>query len=220
MAIPDRLIKVWLQGVYRDPSMTNEGDLWVWAQVFHLDADVRTGGAVDPTKLQQLANWKMSLYQGGGPLFTPVGNGMICTQRGALHVATGSEQIIENDVDLTAGAGADILPSAVCVFLFGRTDSLRHQTRKWVPGIRADLWLPAENYYDTGENQLGVDFVAWSRTLLSPANVGTVGQISDVVWEPSTETMRPITNVQVEKYPRSRGSRQLTGNTDVFQAWP
>ncbi|MCG8433467.1 MAG: hypothetical protein MJA83_05505, partial [Gammaproteobacteria bacterium] len=72
MAIPDTLNKVSLTGVYRDPTGTNPGDLWEWAQVFFVDADVMTGGNVDPLKLTQLVNWKMSLYQGGGPLFTPV----------------------------------------------------------------------------------------------------------------------------------------------------
>ncbi|MCG8433470.1 MAG: hypothetical protein MJA83_05520, partial [Gammaproteobacteria bacterium] len=195
-------------------------DLWEWAQVFFVDADVMTGGNVDPLKLTQLVNWKMSLYQGGGPLFTPVGRGMFCTERSSTNVASSESVTIVEDVDLTADAGAEILPAGVCVFLFGRSDTLRRQTRKWVPGIRADLWLPSENYYDTGETQLGVDFVAWAQTLLSPANVGTVGQITDVVWDEANEVMRPLISVQLEKYPRTRGSRQLTGKTEVTEVWP
>ena len=220
MAAPVDIVKVSLSGVYQDPGGVNPGDLWEWAQVFHVRADVFTGGAVDPNKLTQLMNWKLSLYQGGGAVFTPVSSGMLCEERTAIHLNSGTVVTDNTPIFLRPGAGVDPLPAGCCILLFGRTGDLRRQTRKWIPGVRADLFLPGPNYYDTGENPIGTQLFTWCTALLAPANVGTVGQINDVAYSESEEVARDVTQVFLEKYPRTRGSRQLTAPSQTLLAFP
>lgn len=210
MAIPADLNKVWVSGVYRDPTGANPGDIWEWSQVFHVKANVNLPGFPIETSLTALANHKLNLYADGG-LFGPCGDGMICTQRGAVNLATGSEAIIDQDIDLQKLTTVNPLPSAVCAFIFARTSTLGRQTRKWVPGIRADLWLGEQAFFDTGETALGVSFFSWAGALLAPTNIFPVGPISDVVWDPKDEVMREIESAWLSKYPRTKGSRQLAG---------
>lgn len=216
MAIPTDLNRIALSGVYRDPSGTNPGDIWEWAQVFWVQGDVETGGIPDVVKLKEIAQWKLSLYQSGG-LFSPCGAGVFNTKSVALNVASGTQWIDEQDTELNPITTIPPLPVGVSAFLFGRSNVLGRQTRKWVPGIRADLWLGQEQFWDTGETALGAAFFTWASTLLADAILPTVGQISDVVWDPKTETMRQITQVFLEKYPRTKGSRQLAGKELALQ---
>lgn len=214
MAINPKLNFVWVKGVYRDPLAAEEVDLWDWAQVWHVNVGVKTGGQVDPDKLDLLATDKMNLLASGG-LFGGMAAGMICTSRGAVNLLTEEGSEVVEDVDMQVG---DFLPSCSpqsALLVVGTGEAMGHQTRKWIPGIRRDALEERVGRWKHPPDGFGDNLMQWAGGLIKPRNYFGLGPGFDVIWSPSTETARTITTIRCQVWPRTIRQR----SNDAESEW-
>jgi len=206
VAIPHTIQFVFLEGVFRDPTDEEETDLWPWALTYHVRIDANTGGEIDPAKLELLATAKMNNVGSGG-LFTGMGSGMVCTRRGAVNLLTETAVEIVEDVQMQIAPNQAICAPQTSLFILGRTDSLSHQTRKWMPGIqRSFLQDDVPKWKLTGFPP-SANLRQWCAQQLQEQNYFGVGLGEDIVWDPVNETVRRIREIVVQEWPRTIRAR-------------
>lgn len=129
----------------------------------------------------------------------------------ALHFL--SEQERENTFTLRIGTSNNPpVPMQAAALVIGRAKELRHQTRRWLPGVQR------EQTDSQGRPQVGPDwpdFTSWMKSHVTPAASGG-RTVTPVIWNQPSEELREITEVAASVEWRTQRRRTLTGDEDII----
>lgn len=207
--IPDDLWLGVMHGSFRrgPPGSGREDEVrGEWAVTYHVTCDV---AGFSGAQADGLHEWLSQLWN-PFPGYSWLSSWVYRDFSTATHLAT--DQGTVNDFEIRVGTSADApAPMQAAVMVIGRTNGIRRQVRRWLPGFASS------SIDDEGRPQIGPDWpgiTAWAKAHLEP-NIGQAFFWTPVCWDADDETVREINGYACSIEWRTQRRRSLQGASDI-----
>lgn len=195
MAVPADLFRVWTtqQVIAADGIEV----LSEWSLVWYCT----TGNAADPVLDVAVA---FVGHMNAGITTNVLSQANVVYSYGGRRVAAGGPDVEAFTGNLPIAGPLQLLPFQCAVLVLGLSADVRHQTRKWIGGLKKSAVDGTTGHVITGD----AVFTNWMKETMTPKVSGPV-TATPVVWDPVAEVARGIETVKLMKAFRTQRRRSL-----------